>query len=59
MFYGEGTVELVSLLSKDIRQKKVFYGGGDNGYIGTMQHAFSKEQIERFVNYLIQKYEYI
>lgn len=59
IFYGEGTAELVSLLAKDIHQKKVFYGGGDNGYIGTMQHAFSKEQIERFVIYLIQKYEYL
>ena len=59
MFYGEGKAEIVSLLANDIRQKKVFHGGGDNGYIGPVQNAFDKTEIEQFVNKLIKKYEHI
>lgn len=59
MFYGEGKAELVSLLANDISQKRVFHGGGDNGYIGTVQNAFDKTEIEQFVNKLIKKYEHI
>ena len=59
MFYGEGKKDLAELLKEAISQKKVFHGGGDNGYIGCVRQAFSKEEIETFVNQLKQKYEYI
>lgn len=59
MFYGKGTAELIKLSDKDIRHKKVFHGGGDKGYIGTVQNAFDKTEIEQFVNKLIKKYEHI
>ena len=59
MFYGEGTAELVKLLAKDILQKKVFHGGGNNGYIGTVQHAYDWKEIEQFVNKVIKEYEHV
>ena len=59
MFYGEGKAKLVKLLAKEIQQKKVFHGGGDNGYIGAVQKAFPKQQIISFVNYIIQEYEHL
>lgn len=59
MFYGEGTSKLVSLFAEDISKKKVFHGGGDNGYIGAAKHAFNKNEIEQFVDKLIKKYEHI
>ena len=59
MFYGEGKKDLAELLKDAILQGKVFHGGGDNGYIGCIRQAFSKEEIETFVNELKQKYEHI
>ena len=58
-FYGEGTTELVNLLAEDISQKKVFHGGGSNGYIGSVMNAYDKIEIEEFVKVIIEKYEYI
>ena len=59
MYYGEGTARLVCLLAEDISRKKVFHGGGDNGYIGTVQSAYDKTEIEQFVEKTIQEYEHI
>ena len=59
MFYGEGKADLVSLLAKDIQQKKVFHGGGNNGYIGSVQYAFDRKEIEQFVDIKVKKYEHI
>ena len=59
MFCGVGTAELVRLLTDEIQQKKVYHGGGDNGYIESVQNAFDKTEIEQFVNKLIKKYEHI
>lgn len=56
MYYGEGKAELVKRLASDIEQKKIFHGGGENGYIGSVKHAYSKEQIEAFVERIIKEY---
>ena len=56
MFYGEGKVKLVSAFSEDIRQKRVFHGGSNNGYIGGARLAFSKEEIEIIVDSIKEKY---
>ena len=56
MFYGEGKTELVKILKDEITEKKVFYGGGDTGYIGSVKHAYSKEKIEYFVERIIKEY---
>ena len=57
MFYGEGKEKLVRLLAEDISQKKVFHGGGDNGYIGTVQYAYDKTAIDKFIKQTIKEYE--
>lgn len=57
MFYGEGKTELVAMFAEDIRQKKVFHGGGNNGYIGAVEKAYSPEDIKQIVEKIINKYE--
>ena len=59
MFYGEGAARLVSLFAEDISKKKVFHGGGANGYIGAVQYAFDKTEIRKFVKKTTIEYEYI
>lgn len=56
MYYGERKTELVKQLSDVIKQKKAFYGGGDCGYVGSVKHAFSKKQINLFVEHIIREY---
>lgn len=56
IFYGEGKAELVKQLANDIELKKIYHGGGDYGYIGTPQNAYSKEQIHQFVEQVIKEY---
>lgn len=58
MYYGEGKAELVKQFASEIEQKKVFYGGGVNGYIGSVRHAFCKEDIRRFVKDIRRDYGY-
>ena len=58
MFYGEGTARLTRRLANEIGKKKVFHGGGDNGYIGAVQHAYSKDEINQFVKQIIEEYEH-
>ena len=59
MFYGEGKAKLATLMANEINHKKVFHGGGANGYIGTVKNAYDKTEIEQFVNKLIKQYEHI
>lgn len=59
VFYGEGKGELVKMLAEDIASKKVYHGGGDNGYIGAAKGAFPPQQIVSFVNTIHQRYEQI
>lgn len=58
LFYGEGTAKLVSVLAKEIQQGKVYYGGGVNGYVGIVQNACDKREIEQYVNIIIRQYEH-
>ena len=56
-FYGEGKAELAEKLSEEIIQSRIYHGGGDNGYIGTVRGAYSKAEIWRFVNEIMNKHE--
>lgn len=58
MYCGEGKAELVKQLESEIKQKKVFHGGGDCGYIGTPQNTYSEKQINLFVEQVIKEYGY-
>lgn len=56
MFYGEGKVDLVQMFADEISQKKMFYGGGDDGYIGAVSKVYSKEEINQYVKLIREKY---
>ena len=55
-YYGEGKSELVSMLMDDINTKKVYHGGGDNGYIGSVRGAYTPQQILEFQTLITQRY---
>lgn len=57
MFYGDGKSELVSALERDIRLGKVFYGGGDSGYVGCVEMAYRKEEIEQIIEQIKKRYD--
>lgn len=59
MYYGEGKAALVKQLEGEIKQKKVFHGGGDCGYIGCVKEAYSQAEIEQFIKKVTKQYEYI
>lgn len=44
-FYGEGVNDLTSLFKSELDAKKMYHGGGDSGYLGTVSGAYSKEKI--------------
>lgn len=56
-YYGEGKSDLVTMLTDDIYNNKVYHGGGENGYIGAVKGTFSTTQIHNFVTLITQKYE--
>ena len=58
-YYGEGKSELVAMLADDIYNNKVYHGGGDNGYIGAVKGAFTKEQIPDFITLIKHRHEYV
>lgn len=49
MFYGTDVGKLRSLFEEGIHSGKVFYGGGDSGYIGTVSEAYTASEIESMV----------
>lgn len=59
IYYGEGKSRLIDYFAVDIEAGRVYYGGGENGFIGAAKDAFSKEQIEVFVKYIKREYEHI
>lgn len=56
MYYGEGKKNLIWRFANEIAQKKVFYGGGVNGYVGSVSHSFSKAEIDIIVEQIIKEY---
>ena len=56
-YYGEGKSDLVTMLTDDINNNKVYHGGGDNGYIGAARGAFTQQQILDFVSLIKRRYE--
>lgn len=56
VFYGEGKSALVSLLNNDIKSGKIYHGGGNQGYIGCKQGAYSPIEIHEFVEKMKRVY---
>ncbi len=49
-FYGEGVNDLTSLFKSELDANKMYHGGGDSGYLGTVSGAYSKEEIAGIVD---------
>lgn len=49
-FYGEGVNDLTSLFKSELDAKKMYHGGGDSGYLGTVSGAYSKDEISGIVD---------
>lgn len=49
-FYGEGVNDLTSLFKSELDAKKMYHGGGDSGYLGTVSGAYIKEEIAGIVD---------
>lgn len=49
-FYGEGVNDLTALFKSELDAKKMYHGGGDSGYLGTVAGAYSKEEIAGVVD---------
>lgn len=49
-FYGEGVNDLTSLFKSELDAKKMYHGGGDSGYLGTVAGAYNKEEIAGIVD---------
>lgn len=58
-FYGEGKTELVNLLEEDVAQKKLYYGGRKNGFVGSVNNVYSPKEISHFVEQVKKRYERI
>ena len=56
MFYGKGKDILVNQFASEMEKKKIYHGGGERGYIGSVQFAYSKNDIISFVKQIIKEY---
>jgi hypothetical protein len=54
MYYGQGKRDLVKNYETEIKTGKMFYGGGDDGFFGTVRGVYSKEEIIRLKADIIQ-----
>ena len=57
-FYGEGVNDLTSLFKSELDAKKMYHGGGDSGYLGTVSGAYSKEEIAGIVDKIRMHFMY-
>lgn len=49
-YYGDGVTSLIELFQPYIQKKQVYYGGGEQGFLGTARGAFTKQTILQLVN---------
>ena len=57
VFYGEGKGKLVDQFSHEISLKRMYHGGGENGYVGTVKNEYNTDEIAIFVEQLKKEYE--
>lgn len=50
MYYGEGAMSVCRLFETDFKNGKIFYGGGDQGYVGTVKNIFPKEDLMEMIH---------
>lgn len=49
MYYGEGMMQVCKLFEDELKLGKLFYGGGRNGYVGTIEDVYSKEELMKMI----------
>ncbi|MDR3062217.1 MAG: hypothetical protein LBU57_08920 [Dysgonamonadaceae bacterium] len=54
MYYGIGKEKLAQQFENEIKEGKMFHGGGAEGYIGTARGAYSNNEILNMKNNIIQ-----
>ena len=55
-FYGDGVKYLAERYKSEIQEYKIYHGGGDSGYFGTVEGAFSDDEFLEIVNFIKNKY---
>lgn len=54
MYYGVGKEQLLTKYQSEIDSGKMYHGGGENGFIGTVANIFSEKEIEGLKDAIIQ-----
>lgn len=50
VYYGEGCGRVRELFAVESSLGNIFYGGGENGYVGIKQNVYSKDEILEMIN---------
>ena len=50
MYYGEESTKVRELFSDELAAGNLFYGGGEQGYVGIKQNVYNKDEILEMVN---------
>lgn len=53
MYYGEGATLVKKLFEQEYEEGNLFYGAGENGYVGIKQNKYKREEIEKMVERII------
>lgn len=56
IFYGEDAVSIKEKFMEDILSGNIFYGGGDNGYVGTVTERYTTKEINRMIEHIKKLY---
>ncbi len=56
--YGAAKERAMKFAENGIKDGKVYYGGGSNGFVGSVDKVYSSDKIMRFVKKIIVSYEY-
>ncbi len=56
--YGAAKERAMNYVQDEIKAGKVYYGGGSNGFVGSVDKAYSPDDIMRFVERIKLSYEY-
>ena len=59
VFYGERKEELVQQYADALQQGKLYHGGGENGFVGSAKDAYTRNEIEQFVESIKDRYGYL
>jgi hypothetical protein len=54
VYYGKGKKNIVKHYIESIKNGKMYHGGGDEGFFGTAQNRYSKEEIIEIKNNIVQ-----